>query len=75
MPDLTEILGEAAEDPASFTSDGQTAVSRPLPDLIELDRHQAAKDALAGPNPNGGSKSLWGKTRMARGITKGPSPQ
>jgi hypothetical protein len=75
MPDISDTIETVAAEPAEATVDGQSAKNQPIPDLIAADKHISAKTALEGTNANGGSKSMWGKVRMARGITGGPAPQ
>jgi hypothetical protein len=45
MADLNDTIETAAEDPESVSVDGQAVSSRPLPDLIEADKHLARKAA------------------------------
>jgi len=47
MDDLEETIRQAAKDPAQVSVDGFSAQSQPIPDLIEADRHLAAKSAAA----------------------------
>lgn len=46
MADLSDTITTAASDPASVTSDGQSATTRPIADLILADQYLAAKDAV-----------------------------
>lgn len=67
--DPDEILSEieqVAQEPQQSASDGQSASSHSLPDLIEFHRYAAGQAAASGPNENGGPKSGWGMTRPAR---------
>jgi hypothetical protein len=43
-------IADAAVAPASATIDGQTFNAHRLPDLIEVDKHLAAKRAMADPS-------------------------
>ena len=71
MPDLSDTIEEAAQDPQSASKDGITATSHPLPDLIAADKYLAGKTAVEGTNDNGGPKSGFGALRPARFIPKG----
>ena len=71
MPDLTDIIASEAELPLISESDGQSAQGQPLPDLIAVDKHLAAKTALAGDNGKGGSRSGWRGLRPGRVVPPG----
>lgn len=71
MPDLSDQIEQAATEPASATSDGQSASSHPLPDLVEADQYLAGKTAVTGDNASGGPRSGWGMLRPARVIPPG----
>lgn len=72
MADLSEQIETTATDGvASATVDGRSATAVPIPDLIAADRYLAGKTAVEGTNPNGGKRSAWGKTRMARVVPPG----
>lgn len=66
-------LDEMVNEPAAFSSDGQSANNQPIPDMIELHQHAAAIGALAGTNQNGGPLSGWGCLRIARVKPGGPT--
>lgn len=66
-------VDQAVADPSTFTSDGQTVVSNPLPDVIQADRYRAGNAALGGPNLRGGSRSAWGAVRPAKVVPPGTS--
>lgn len=71
MADIGPQIEQAAAEPASATSDGQSASSHPLPDLIEADQYVKAKGAVTGTNPAGGPRSGWPALRPARVIPPG----
>lgn len=45
MADLSEDIEDAATKPASASADGESVQARPLSELIEADKHLAAKAA------------------------------
>ena len=55
--DLKPIIEQAAADPASATTDGQSATSHSLPDLIEADKYLSAKAAAGIVGPTGKRRS------------------
>ncbi len=72
--DPDEILSEieqVAQEPQQSASDGQSASSHPLPDLIETYKFAAEKSALSGTNAKGGPKSGWGCLRTAKAKPPG----
>ena len=75
MPTADEIAAAAAltaaEGVQSATADGQSVTSiDPLKQLDVADRI-AKREALAGTNPQGGSRSGWGMLRRARVVPPG----
>jgi hypothetical protein len=56
MPDLTDTILQAAQEPQSAASDGQSATAHSLKDLVETDRYLRQQ---AGPA---------GLTRKSRGL-------
>lgn len=44
--DLSATISQAAADPQSSTSDGQSTSARPIADLVAADRYLAQKSAL-----------------------------
>jgi hypothetical protein len=73
MPDLTaDDIAEAASQPASASSDGQSAAAHPIPDQIEAAKFQATGTGLDGTNDNGGPRSGWNRLRTARARNGGP---
>jgi hypothetical protein len=71
VPDLSETIDQVANEPAAATVDGQSVENQPIPDLIQLERHKAAKAAVAGTNARGGPVSGWRGLRPARAIPPG----
>lgn len=65
MPDISQAVEYAAENPASASVDGRSATSHPIPDLILAEQYVAAKTATTG------GRSLWGMTRPARVVPPG----
>lgn len=57
--DLTTRIEDAAAEPASASTDGQSVSERPLSELIEADKYLASKRATAS------GKSGWTRTRPA----------
>ena len=47
--DMDDVLSQAAQGPRRADSDGVSAESHPLKDLIALDKHQTAKSARGNP--------------------------
>jgi hypothetical protein len=74
MADLTTEIETAAQEPATATSDGQTAASHPLPDLIAANKYLKSQEAATGTNIRGGPKSAWGMLRAARRVPPGGGP-
>ena len=70
MPDLLTEITTVAGEPAQISTDGQTANSHSLPDLIEADKY--LKDASAATA--GTQKTGWARVRMARAIPPGAGP-
>lgn len=48
---LNDALNDAASNPRQAQFDGGMAISHSIPDLIALDKHQAAKRAASNGNP------------------------
>jgi hypothetical protein len=48
MPDLTDTILQAAQEPQSAASDGQSATAHSLKDLIEADRYVRQQAGTAG---------------------------
>lgn len=48
--DLSQAIQEAAAQPAQVSADGLLVQGRPLPDLIEADKHLAGKRAADQPH-------------------------
>lgn len=71
MADLTDTIEEAAQDPASASSDGQSATARPIADLIAADRYLKGQQATESTNAQGGPRSGWGALRAAKAIPPG----
>lgn len=71
MPDLSEQIEQAANDPQSFSADGETVTDRSIAERIAADKYLAQKDSLSGSSSNGQVKSGWGATRPARVIPPG----
>ena len=46
---MDDVLSEAAQGPRRVDSDGVSAESHPLKDLIALDKHLTAKSARSNP--------------------------
>jgi len=46
---MDEVLSQAAQGPRRADSDGVSAESHPLKDLIALDKHQTAKSVRSNP--------------------------
>ena len=65
-PDLTDIIEQAASDPASTTIDGETFVDKSIKDRIEAQKFLDARAAQEGTNANGGRRSAWGAITIAR---------
>jgi hypothetical protein len=72
MPDLSAQIEQVAAEPLTVVTDGQTATEHNLKDLIEADKYLKGIDA-ADPDV-GGTKSGWGKVRMARAVPPGAGP-
>lgn len=47
--DLTELITETTEAPASVTTDGQSVTTQPLTALIEADKYLQSKKATRRP--------------------------
>ena len=62
---------QVAAEPASAASDGQSASSHSIPDLLKLESVRSGQAALTGTNANGGPRSAWTKLRPARAIFGG----
>ncbi len=62
---------QVASEPASAASDGQSASSHSIPDLLKLESVRSGQAALDGTNANGGPRSAWSKLRPARAIFGG----
>lgn len=62
-----ETLEQAANDPASATSDGLTVQSRSVDELIKLDEHLQKRAARAASTRRSG----WAKLRMAQVVPPG----
>lgn len=71
MPDLSDTIADAAAGPQEVSVDGQTAVERPLDEIITADKYLAQKNALTGTNASGGPRSGWNSLRPARVIPPG----
>ena len=67
-PSLVSQIARSVIEPKSSASDGNSAESQPIPDMIAADKYIRALAAASGTNPNGGRKSAWGGVRMARAI-------
>lgn len=63
VPDLSEIIEDAADKPKSVTADGVTVVSRDLKDIVE-----GMQAATAATNVTG---SAWSRLRPARVVPPG----
>ena len=72
MPDLTDEIEIVAAEPQTVSTDGQTASSHSLKDLIAADQY--LKGITASDPAVGGTKSAWGKVRMARAVPPGAGP-
>lgn len=59
----TETLLNEANKLQSVTTDGQTTTRRSIPDLIELDKHLAARRSACANNGNG-----WGMVGKSRVV-------
>ena len=71
-PDLTAEIAATAAEPQTATSDGLTASSHSLPDLIEADRYLRAKAAAAAVSPTTGKRSSGFRTlRAGRAVPPG----
>jgi hypothetical protein len=70
VPDLSDQIEQAANDPAAASVDGQSVTATPIPDLIAADKYLAAKEAAAVTSPTGPRRSAWA-TGFARGVTEG----
>jgi len=62
-----EYFEQAADDPASATSDGLTVQSRSVDDLIKLDDHLQKKAARAASRRRTG----WAKLKIAQVVPPG----
>lgn len=71
MPDLTADIETAAAEPASASSDGQSAANRPLPELVEADRYLKGAAALDGANRKGGRRSAFNLLRTGVFVPRG----
>lgn len=60
--DTDKVLKNAAAMPESYEADGEKIVNRPLPDVIELDRHESRKKS--GKHP-------FAALKMVKLITQG----
>lgn len=58
-----DTLVNAAADDAQFTVDGQTVVSRPLADLVALDKHLKSRKSLCNSSGN-----AWGAVAKSRVV-------
>lgn len=63
--DLTDVITEAAQDPAEHTVDGVTTKARTIDEIIKADQHAKSEQALAA------GQSAWGSSlRPARALPK-----
>lgn len=69
MPDLTPQIEQAASEPKSATSDGQSATHHDLDDLIAADRY------LKGVNTVTSTGTGWAGLRIARFKPPGADPE
>lgn len=70
-PDLTDIIEQAASDPASTTIDGETFTDKPIGDLIDAQKFLDARAAGRATNEKGGPASGWASTAPAKMIFPG----
>lgn len=57
---------QVAAEPASAASDGQSASSHSIPDLLKLESVRSGQAAMGGTNANGGPRSPFAKLRMGK---------
>ena len=70
MADIDAIKAQTdavAAEPQSVTTDGQSASEYPLADRLEYEAARAEDAAESA----GGTKSGWGRVRMARAVPPG----
>jgi hypothetical protein len=74
VPDLSDQIEQTATDGVQeAAADGRSVKGIPLPDLIAADKYLRGQEAVSGTNENGGPKSGWGRTKLARFTPGGPT--
>ena len=67
--DFDELIGQAAQEPESFSADGQSVKGRSIDEIIK------ARDAVANRAAVGSRRSGWAGVIVAKGKTPGPGAQ
>jgi len=69
---LTPVtIAAAAANPQSATVDGTTVSAHSIPEQIAADQYAKSSTSMTGTNPQGGSRSAWGRMRPAKVIPPG----
>lgn len=61
-----DSIAAAAANPQSATVDGTTVTAHSIPDKIAAFQNAQVNSSLDGTNPQGGSRSVWGRMRPGK---------
>lgn len=70
MPDLSQVIENAASSPQSVTIADQTVTAHSIGDLIQADQHLASKE-IGEAEAGGRKRSPWNALRPGKAVPPG----